>query len=142
MSRSLFSSLAVLALLAVCGAGRAGEPRLVLGDVESVAAHADAAWVREAAREEIAATEAHAPAGARVVLSVAVLSADTAHTPQGTSSSCEVSFAVRDAKKGTLLATLRGRAQADGAPARAPHLERAAARQALQSALAMLPQAL
>ena len=143
MIRPLRSLLpALLAVLAIATQVDAAEPRLALGEVESVAAHANTAWVRQAVREEIAFSESRAPAGARVVLSVSVLAASTAPTAQGTSASCEVSFAVRDAKNGNLVATLRGRAQADGSPESAAHLERTAARRALQSALAMLPQAL
>ena len=128
-----------LALLAPARALAADE-KLALGDVSSLTPAADLSLVRATSHEEIARLAP--PARAAVVVSVSVVSLDSSVTRDGVAASCEVSTTIRDAKKGTILAMTRGRARADGQRTSLGRVRQMATRQAVSSALALVPEAL
>lgn len=130
---------AALALpLAVAPApAQAAETSLALGEVAPPppSSGVDRATLKSAAERELSVVDASRVKKKRaVVVSVAITSATDA--PYG----CTVNALLRDAKSGTMIAILEGRARAEGNVS--PDLRKAVLRAAVRSAVSQIPDAL
>ncbi len=99
-----------LAIAALAVTAQAGEKRVTIGEVSSKVVGTGVnyeALLRAASEDEVQALDlSQVPRGKRVIVSVSLVRLDT----RALDTSCEVSAAVRDAKGGTMIAILSGRA--------------------------------
>lgn len=116
---------------------RAADSSLALGEVATppLVAGVDSATLRKAAERELSSVDASRVKDRRaIVVSVAITSATEA--PYG----CTVNALLRDAKSGTMIAVLEGRARSEGTVS--PDLRSAVVRAAVRIAVRQIPEAL
>jgi hypothetical protein len=127
----------VLAAAISSGEASASEPSIVLGEVAvpPSSSGVDRAMLKTAAESELRVVDmSHLRKHRNVVVSVAIIGA------QRSPYACTVSALLRDAKTGTMLAILEGRARAEGAVN--PELRNQVLRAAVRSAVLQIPDAL
>lgn len=78
----------------------------------------------------------------RYKLSASVVRLETSRSGAGLQVSCTISAAVRDAERGTLLATIEGRARVEGASSAGTSAEQDALTGAVHSAIGAVPEAI
>lgn len=125
----------VLALSSVAGEASSAEEKIALGEISvpdpQTPAGVDRASLRRAAEGEIAAVDT-ARMKKRVVVSIAVSA-----TSDRPAVAVSVDAALRDAKSGTILAVVQGRARAEGGAC--PELRQLVLRAAVKSAMSQIP---
>ena len=126
----------VLATGSASDASAANESEIAVSEVETPPASAgvDRAQLKSAAEGEIKQIDGSRAKGRRVLVSVALLSRDDAPV------SFSVNATLRDAKSGSMIAIVEGRARAEGSAT--SDLKREVARAALRSAVRQIPDAL
>jgi hypothetical protein len=140
MSRrwALLAPLVLTATAAISsGDASASEPSITLGEVAvpPSSSGVDRATLKTAAEGELRAVDTSRLGKHRnVVVSVAIIGA------QKSPYACTVNALLRDAKTGTILAILEGRARAEGAVN--PELRNQVLRAAVRSAVRQIPEAL
>jgi hypothetical protein len=138
MSLRTFLGAAVVATLLVAGDASAGQTTVALGEVAAppLSSGVDRASLKNAAERELHDVDASPFRKHRkVVMSVAIMGAEEA--PFG----CTISAVLLDAKTGTMLAVIEGRARAEGNTT-TDGVRQHVLRVALRSAMRQIPAAL